>query len=384
MPHEGLKSFRTVREEYDRLLASGNLRPDPIQDMIVGRLDQLLERLAEAAPATKSSALGWLFGRSRKSAERPRGLYLHGGVGRGKTMLMDMFFARVPFSAKRRAHFNDFMADAHDRIQAHRAALKEGRTKEKDPIPVVAADLAREARLLCFDEFTVTDIADAMILSRLFSALFESGVTVVATSNVAPDDLYRDGLNRGLFLPFIETLKAHCDVIAIDGGTDYRTQKLSGLPVYMTPLDQTAIATMDEAWEAATSGHVAQPRDIDVKGRKVRVPLANGTAARFSFGDLCEKPLAARDYLAITDQFDTIFIDAIPVLRRDQRNEAKRFILLVDTLYDRGVKLFATAEAEPDALFADGVGREGFEFARTVSRLTEMRGTEWPPAKTAG
>jgi cell division protein ZapE len=378
MPHEGLPTFRSVRQDYDHRIERGELSADAAQLALADRFDRLIEAIGRSAPAAKSSSLGWLFGRSRPKAEPVRGLYVHGGVGRGKTMLMDMFFERVPLKAKRRAHFNDFMADAHDRIQRHREALKEGRTREKDPIPAVAADLAREARLLCFDEFTVTDIADAMILSRLFSGLFANGVVVVATSNVEPDDLYRDGLNRGLFMPFIATLKRHCDIVGLDGPHDYRRLKLAGMPVYMTPLGDGAARAMDEAWETATSGHGTAAREIEVKGRKLHVPHANGRTARFSFADLCEKPLGARDYLALADAFDTIFIDAIPVLRSDQRNEAKRLILLVDTLYDRGVRLFASAEAEPEDLFPDGKGREKFEFERTASRLTEMRGQDWP------
>ncbi len=379
MPHEGLPTFRSVRQDYDHRIERGDLRADGAQLALADRFDRLIEAIGRAAPASKSSSLGWLFGRSRARAEPVRGLYIHGGVGRGKTMLMDMFFDHVPLKAKRRVHFNDFMADAHDRIQRHREALKAGRTDEKDPIPVVAADLAREARLLCFDEFSVTDIADAMILSRLFSALFSHRVVVVATSNVEPDDLYRDGLNRGLFLPFIQTLKAHCEVVGLDGPTDYRRQKLSGMPVYLAPLDADAQAAMDEAWAAATSGHVTGPRDIEVKGRTLHVPKANGRSARFSFADLCERPLGARDYLALADAFDTLFIDAVPVLRADQRNEAKRLILLIDTLYDRGVRLFASAQAEPEDLYPDGKGREKFEFERTASRLVEMRGEDWPP-----
>jgi cell division protein ZapE len=216
-----------------------------------------------------------------------RGLYIHGGVGRGKTMLMDMFFELVPVRRKRRVHFNDFMADVHDRIQRHREALKRRETKEKDPVPPVARALADEAWVLCFDEFAVTDIADAMILSRLFSALFDHGVVVVATSNVAPDDLYRDGLNRGLFEPFIAVLKRHCEVLAAQRRKDYRQLKLSELPVYVTPLGRRRAGDGCRGWEAAISGHEEGPRSIAVKGRQVRVPRANGRAPRFSFDDLC-------------------------------------------------------------------------------------------------
>jgi cell division protein ZapE len=374
---EDVPTFRSVSQHYEKLRERGEIEGDELQRRVAAKLDHLIEEIKTKRLAAKSSALGWLFGKRRKTGEPLRGLYIHGGVGRGKTMLMDMFFELLPAKRKRRVHFNDFMAEAHDRIQRHREALKQGRTKEKDPVPPVAKVLSDEAWVLCFDEFAVADIADAMILSRLFSALFANGVVVVATSNVAPDDLYRDGLNRGLFVPFIEVLKRHAEVVALDGEIDYRQRKLAGLPVYMTPLDQKARRRMDEAWAAATSGHEETAASVTVKGRRIEVPRANGRAARFGFGDLCERPLGARDYLAIADAFDTIFIDDIPVLRPDQRNEAKRLILLVDTLYDKGVKLFASAEAEPSGLYPSGIGREAFEFERTASRLIEMQGKDW-------
>jgi cell division protein ZapE len=293
-------------------------------------------------------------------------------------MLMDMFFRLAPVKKKRRAHFNEFMADIHDRIGAHRAAVKAGTAKGDDPIPPVAAAIADESRLLCFDEFTVTDIADAMILSRLFTALFGNGVTLVATSNVAPDDLYRDGLNRALFLPFVATLKSNVDVVAIDIPTDYRMLKLSHLPVYVTPLGPDADRQMDAAWAAASEGHSASPATVEVMGRQVRIPLASGSVARFGFADLCDEPLAARDYLAIAERFNTILIDHVPVLDQTRRNATKRFILLIDTLYDRHVRLIASAEAAPDQLYAGRPGiTEAFEFARTASRLNEMQSREW-------
>lgn len=374
--------FRSVRQRYDHLAGSGAIEPDPLQIRVADKLDRLISEIRTKRLASKSSALGWLFGKRREAREPVRGLYLHGGVGRGKTMLMDMFFELVPVRRKRRVHFNDFMADAHDRIQRHRELLTRGETKEKDPLPPVAKALADEAWVLCFDEFAVNDIADAMILSRLFSALFDHGVVVVATSNVAPDDLYRDGLNRGLFEPFIAILKRHSEIVALNGDTDYRQSKLAELPVYVTPLGDEARQVMDAAWDAAVSGHEESSRVVEVKGRKIHVPRANGRVARFSFEELCSRPLAARDYLAIAAAFDTIFIDDIPVLQPDQRNEAKRLILLIDTLYDKGIKLIASAEAEPADLYPQGTGREIFEFERTASRLTEMRGSEWGMSKT--
>ena len=252
------------------------------------------------------------------------------------------------------------MADVHDRIQKHRQARKDGTAKEDDPIPPVAAALADEAWVLCFDEFSVTDIADAMILSRLFSALFAEGVVLVATSNVAPDDLYRDGLNRAA-VPALHrhSRSAMPRCIGLDADNDYRLEKLNRMPVYLTPLSPDADAAMDEAWEAVTAAGRQRPRPIAVKGRKVPVPRAAGDAARFTFADLCEKPLGARDYLAIAARFATIFIDHVPVLGEGKRNEAKRFILLIDTLYDRHIRLIASAAAPPDELYAGRQGHRG-------------------------
>jgi len=373
---DGLTPHTTVASRYDHLVETGAILRDPAQAAVVAALDRLLADLIAYRPARKSSALGWLFAR-KPSAPPAKGLYIHGGVGRGKTMLMDLFFSLVPQRRKRRAHFNDFMADVQDRIQKHRKARSEGRAQGDDPIPPVAAALAEEARLLCFDEFTVTDIADAMILSRLFSALFEHGVILVATSNVAPDDLYRDGLNRALFLPFVDILKRHTDILALDSPTDHRMEKLARMPVYVTPLGPEADRTIDEAWAAMTHGYRGQPDRIDLMGRSVAVPMAAGRSARFSFADLCEQPLGARDYLAITERYSTIFVEHIPVLDQTRRNEAKRLILLVDTLYDRHVRLVVSAAAEPDDLYVGTIGTERFEFARTASRLTEMRSLDW-------
>jgi len=370
----------SVRLSYRSRIEQGGLSFDAGQEQVALALDSLLDVLVARNAANKGSALGWLFARRREAREKVTGLYIHGGVGRGKTMLMDMFHERVGGMTKRRAHFNAFMADVHDRIGRHRADLKAGLAKGDDPIPPVARALAAEARLLCFDEFSVTDIADAMILSRLFTALFAEGVVLVATSNVAPDDLYKDGLNRGLFLPFLSVLRRHCRVIAMDEGRDFRRDRLSALPTWIAPLGPAADRLMDEAWVAATAGAVAAAEDIAVKGRHVRVPRAAGRAARFTFAELCEMPLAARDYLAIAERYDTLFLDAVPVLDASRRNAAKRFILLVDTLYDRRIGLRASAAAGPDAIFAITTGSEAFEAARTVSRLVEMQDPAWAGA----
>jgi len=368
----------TVSRRYAALVQSSQLTRDPEQERIARALDQLADALRARTMASKSSALGWLFAKKSGADQVPRGVYIHGGVGRGKTMLMDMFFETAPARAKRRLHFNDFMTEAHDRIQKQRQARKDGLTKEDDPIPPVARQLAEGAQLLCFDEFSVTDIADAMVLSRLFSALFAQGVVLVATSNVAPDDLYRDGLNRALFEPFIGLLKKHAQVMALDAGTDYRMEKLNRLPVYITPLGPEADRAMDEAWATITNGKRAGPGSLTVMGRQVHVPAMAGEAARFSFADLCDEALGARDYLAIAERFNSMLIDRIPVLDQTRRNPAKRFILLIDTLYDKGIRLVASAEAAPDQLYAGRAGiTEAFEFARTASRLNEMQSRDW-------
>ncbi|WP_295814458.1 cell division protein ZapE [uncultured Nitratireductor sp.] len=374
---DGLVTHPSVTQRYGHLVETGKISRDPVQEKIAGALDRLIGEIADKRLARKSSALGWLFAKRRKPQEPVRGLYIHGGVGRGKTMLMDLFHELVPVDHKRRAHFNDFMADVHDRIGRHRAALKAGETQDTDPIPPVAAALAKDAWVLCFDEFTVTDIADAMILSRLFSALFDQGVVLVATSNVAPDDLYKDGLNRGLFLPFIGILKENTRILELDIDTDYRMQKLNRIPVYMTPDDAESERQMNDAWNTVVDGRTVEPSALTVKGRTVPVPRAAGTAARFDFAELCEKPLGARDYLAIAGAYDTIFIDHVPTMDKRRRNEAKRFILLIDTLYDAEARVFISAEATPEALYTEKDGTEAFEFDRTASRLIEMQSRDW-------
>lgn len=380
---DGLTTHLTVAQRYANLVETGAVTRDPAQEKVVRELDLLIDRIQEKRMARKSRALGWLFGKGKKSGDKITGLYIHGEVGRGKSMLMDMFFQLVPARAKRRAHFNDFMADVHDRIAQHRQALKDGKTKETDPIPPVAAALAKEAWILCFDEFTVTDIADAMILSRLFSALFAEGVVLIATSNVDPDELYKEGLNRGLFLPFITLLKEHVKVLNLVADTDYRMEKLDRLPVYMTPIGPKTKQMMDQAWQRVTQDVPAKEECVKVMGRAIRVPQAAGEAARFSFADLCEAPLAARDYLALAKRFSTFFIDDVPVMDLPQRNAAKRFILLIDTLYEARSRIFISAATVPEGLYVATTGVESFEFARTASRLTEMQSREWTEAAEA-
>jgi cell division protein ZapE len=373
----------TVAEAYAARVASGEISLDPAQALLARRLDRLLSDVSNRRLAKKSSALGWMFAGKDKSKKPPRGLYVHGAVGRGKTMLMDMFFELVPAKRKRRAHFHDFMADAHARIHAHRQKLKSGETKEADPVPPVAGQLIGEAWVLCFDEFSVTDIADAMLLSRLFEQLFKRGCVLVATSNVEPDDLYRDGLNRQLFLPFISLLRDNVDVLNLDARTDYRMETTTRLPVYHHLATGEGDGTLDLAWTRVTAGKRTAPATVPVKGRDVVVPDAGAGAARFSFADLCEAPLGASDYAAIADRYHTIFVDRTPVMHQADRNAAKRFIILIDTLYDRKNRLFISAEASPDALYQASGGHEGFEFARTASRLNEMQSETYLEASRA-
>ncbi|WP_127597856.1 cell division protein ZapE [Nitratireductor alexandrii] len=388
---DGLKPFASVRQAYGRLIERGAVTRDRAQEKIADRFDRLIEDLATKRLAAKSSALGWLFARRREPKAPVKGLYIHGAVGRGKTMLMDLFYDLAPVNRKRRVHFNDFMADVHDRIGRHRAAVKTGEAKGDDPIPPVARALANEAWVLCFDEFAVTDIADAMILSRLFSALFDEGVVLVATSNVAPRDLYRDGLNRPLFEPFIAILERHADVMSLDSDTDYRLEKLNRLPVYLTPLDADSRAAFETAWSNYADGAGEEAETIKVKGRTIHAERCVRDAARFTFEDLCARPLGARDYVAIAARFKTLFVEGIPVFDDRSRNEAKRFILLVDTLYDKRLRLVASAAAQPQGLYRGRTGTtESFEFDRTASRLIEMQSRDWPgegaaePASAAG
>ena len=367
----------TTSARYAALVAAGEIERDPRQAAVVAKLARLNDRLAVHRLARKSSSLGWLFGKRAKADTESKGLYIWGDVGRGKTMLMDLFFATCPIERKRRTHFHAFMLDVHDRLRGYRNKLKFGEISEGDPINLTADDLAAEAWVLCFDEFHVTDIADAMILRRLFTRLFERGVVMVATSNVEPSELYHEGLNRALFLPFIDLLNDRLEVVKLHARTDFRLEKLIDVPVWYVPADDIATKALYAAWRRLTGGQLARPIELTVKGHRLRVPSAAMGVARFSFHDLCEQPLGAIDYLCIAHEFHTVVIDRVPTMTYANRNEAKRFIVLIDTLYDAGVKLLASAAAKPAALYLGTEGYEASEFKRTASRLIEMGSTEY-------
>ncbi len=365
----------SVHDRFATLVAKGEIESDPAQALLVAKLDQLANALKTYRLPGRPGVLSRLFG--VKPAVPPRGLYIHGEVGRGKTFLMDLFFAAVDFEPKRRAHFHAFMADVHSRMHIWRQAKKRGETVGDDPIAPLSAALAEEAALLCFDEFAVRDIADAMILGRLFGALFELGVVVVATSNVAPIDLYKDGLNRALFLPFIDLVAERMEIVSLDARTDYRLQKLARAAVYYTPADAAADAAMDAAFLRFTGVVCGEPGEVVRLGRAIPVPQAVGGVARFDFDALCRRPLSAGDYVALASRFETFFVDRIPIMSDQERDAAKRFINFIDAAYDARAKLLASAAAEPDRLAPDLTGNEAFEFARTASRLVEMRSRDY-------
>ncbi len=359
----------TPLERYRALVAEGALKPDDAQRAAVEKLNLLFMRLSRHGAG---GAVFGLFGfgrRGEQQIEARSGLYLYGGVGRGKSMLMDLFFARAPVAKKRRVHFHAFMQEVHKALDVAR------KTQVEDPIKPVAKQIAATAPLLCFDEFQVTDIADAMILGRLFKKLFERGVSVVATSNRHPTDLYKDGLNRHLFLPFIELLMAKMDVHHLEGRTDFRLARVAGIETYYWPLGRDADAAMDRAWEALVGPEDGAPLGVRVGSREVVIPRHRIGNGRASFADLCAKPLGPADYLAIAAVVRTLFIDRIPRLSRANADQAKRFVTLIDTLYEAKVQLVCSADAPPEALYVDGDG--AFEFQRTASRLAEMQSEAW-------
>ncbi len=363
-------SSRSVTERYAALVAAGELKADPDQAAAAMALGKVQAEL-EAVPP-RGSTLWRFLGRKPDPA---RGLYLWGGVGRGKSMLMDLFFDSLNIHRKRRAHFHEFMLDIHARLKVERDK------EEGDPIAPVVAALADEARLLCFDEMVVNNMADAAIMSRLFTGLIAAGVTVVTTSNRHPDDLYKDGLNRQLFLPFIELIKQELGIVALDGPVDYRRERLGNAQTWLVPNGPEATAALSQAFFRLTDyppedrAHVPS-MELDVGGgRMLHVPKALKGVAVFSFKRLCAEARGAPDYLSVARRFHTAIIVGIPVLGVHNRNEAARFVTLIDAMYEYKVKLLASADTSPDALYPEGDGR--FEFDRTVSRLLEMQSEEY-------
>lgn len=359
-----------VLDRYADMIISGQVRSDPAQKQAAQKLQDVADGLA-ALERQSGSIVASLFKRKR---EAPRGLYIWGDVGRGKTMLMDLFYAAVPVAAKRRVHFHEFMNEVHEAIARFRAD-NPGTKGARDPIPAIARPITRSVRLLCFDEFFVSDITDAMLLKRLFEILFKDGIVVVATSNIPPERLYWNGLNRQLFLPFIDLLNAHADVFNLDAETDYRREKLDAQDVYHFGTGADVDARMDALFARLTGGAEPLPDTVESLGREISIPAQAMGVARFDFADLCEKPLGARDYLKIANRYHTIVLDRVPVFSRLKSDAAKRFILLIDTLYDRGVKFAASFEAPLDKIANDD--KTQFEFARCLSRLEEMRSGEY-------
>lgn len=355
-------SSNTVRAELARLVANGTLRPDRAQAEAANLLDGISEDLA-AREGTS------LLGQWLRRPNPVRGAYLWGEVGRGKTLLMDLFFAAAPVAGKRRVHFDEFMDEMHRAIADFRATAR-GRDDDADPVAAVVRPMLPALRLLCLDEFQVSDITNAMLLQRLFEKLFAGGVVLVATSNTPPEKLYWNGLNRQLFLPFVGLLKAHTQIFQLGGETDYRRLKFAGREVYSFGTGEAAKRAMDDIWQSLAGGSPGAPVELDLPGRRLSVPRAALGAARFSFAQLCEQPLGARDYLKLAQNFESIVLDAVPEFDPQRSDAAKRFILLIDTLYDRGVKLAASFAVPIDALCSDA--RMAGEFARTASRLIEM------------
>ncbi|WCR05116.1 cell division protein ZapE [Paracoccus saliphilus] len=362
-----------VSELYHRHVAEGRITADPAQEAVLPELDRLVEGLSDTAAIQPKRRTGWRawFGGGATEPEpaAQKGLYLWGGVGRGKSMLMDLIVEAAPDKGVRRVHFHEFM-------QEIQAGLEEARKRgDQDTVRPVAAGVAASVRLLCFDEMQITDIADAMIVGRLFQFLFDQGVSIVTTSNRVPEDLYKNGLNRQLFLPFIDLIRERMEVICLDSDTDYRQNRSSDRQVWFTPADATAHAGLDALWDDLTDGAEPAPCEIEMKGRSFELPACAGTVARAGFWDLCGQPLGPADYLELARRVDALIIDEIPRLGMSNYNEAKRFVTLVDALYEAKVRLIASAAEQPEQLYNEGEG--SFEFERTASRLREMQDANW-------
>ncbi len=367
----------TPRKIYDKRIASGELKPDLVQGVAVDELQRLFDEIMEIESAPKFSLLQMvsLFGSSKNNIT-PLGIYMYGGVGRGKSMLMDLFYDALPsIVKKRRVHFHEFMIEVHDYIHSHRS-VDNTRTGTDEALPSLAALIASKAKILCFDEFHVVDITDAMILGRLFKILFEHNVIVVATSNWDPDNLYKDGLQRERFLPFIQLLKTKVDVLHLDSPHDYRTQTIQIEGTYFHPLGRATRRTIDDVFDLLTEGKKAEKDIITVKGREIEVKSSVGGVARFTFSQLCERPHGAEDYLEITRKYHTIFLEGIPKIGYDRRNEAKRLMNLIDVLYESKTRVIISAAVPIDKIYQGN--DHAYEFERTVSRLLEMQGENYP------
>ncbi|MDP9195598.1 MAG: cell division protein ZapE [Pseudomonadota bacterium] len=365
----------SVLDLWQQRVDSGQLKPDPHQKQAAEKLDQLARAMEGYTLLKPASWLSRLCLWTKKQPV-PRGLYIHGEPGRGKSMLMDLFFGAAAVRKKRRVHFHAFMLEVHRRLHEKRIAMR------GDALPLLAREIADEAWLLCFDEFHVVDIADAMILGRLFTALLDLGVVVVATSNWPPDDLYKDGLQRALFLPFIALVKARMDVLALDGPVDWRLDRLRGHPVYFSPLGEASHQALARVFSGLTDNATSAPETLNVHGRTLEVPRAAAHIAWFTFAQLCQQPLGAADYLALAGHYSAILIEGVPRLNDDLRNEAKRFMTLIDALYEHRTRVIISAEAPPGELYPQG--RHAFEFQRTTSRLTEMQAADYLASRHMG
>ena len=357
-----------IEAAYRDLISDGQIEADAAQRAAMARFADLFQALKDYRPHKKG---GWRAKLGLKKNSAPKGLYLYGAVGRGKSMLMDLFFAHAPVAKKRRVHFHAFMQETHARIHAFRQA----NPKSGDPMPAIAKAIAAEVTLLCFDEMQVKDIADASILGRLFALLLDAGIVVVATSNRHPDDLYKGGLNRHRFLPFIEMMKQRHMVHELAAQKDYRLARLTAAPVWFTPCGPKARAALDERFQSLTEGVAVAPSVIEMKGRVLNVPRAAGGVARIGFDALCVEARGAADYLALAAHFHSLVLDNIPLLQPQKKNEAVRFVTLIDALYEAKVKLIASADGPPQKLYPEG--DEAFEFERTVSRLMEMQSHDY-------